>query len=432
MGEGHRGDARALMGSGDAMKQSQKVILAIMVCASWFATDGASADVDLVLRSKPQSNVGTLIEVGLYAVSAEETDFVALDAILSWDPTVLRLLSVDVSVHNWFLFGFLNDSGLDGLNADCGTETFCKTFTGLPWNDGDALLQALLLGSGIVATKDGVLITTFTFSADSPAVASEISFLPSAGDNSLSRVLQSGAVDVTGSLISAFVDVGPDLSAVDVHMPAGGMAEVWIIGKIAQQESIGVTILARIEEQQESIGSVTYTLAPPVDIAQRGDPWPGTGTFSALDTNALGLSPTLNGSVDDNGTFQPAVTDYSGPLVSFPITASSDAAGVWDIRLCEEPCGIEDGSFWNSTLGIPTARRHGIVRIVELGDGDDNQTIDLRDRSEFLACFTGGEAADPPAYSLAPELRCSVYDLDGNGAINLVDHELMVQVHLGP
>ncbi len=418
------------------MKQSPIVIIAVMVYASWFTADDASADVDLVLRTKPQTaNVGSLIEVGLYAVSSEETDFVALDAIVSWDPTVVRLLSVDSSVHNWFLFGFLDDSGLDGLNADCGAETFCNTFTGLPWNDGNAWLQALtpIGSSGIVATEEGVLITTFTFSADSPAVASEIALLPSAGDFTLSRVLRSGAADVTGSLNSAQVNVGPNLSAVDVHMPAGGTAEVWIFGEIAQQETIGVTILAWIQERQENVGSVTYTLAPPVDITQRGDPWPGTGTFDALDTDGPGLGPNLNGSVDDNGQFVPLVLDYSGPLVSLPITASGDATGTWDIRLCEEPCGIEDGSFWNSApFGVPTARRHGIVRIVTHGDGDYSQTIDMRDQSEFLACFTGGGAADPPAYSLAPELRCSVYDFDGNGVINLDDFEQMSQVLLGP
>jgi len=437
VGEGHRGDTEDLLGSGDAMKQPQTAVLSIMVCASWFMAGNASADVNLVLRAKPQqANVGMDIEVGLYAVSSEGTDFIALDAILAWDPSVLRLRGVDASVHNWFLFGFLDDSGLDGLNADCGEDVFCKTFTGLPWNDGDALLQALILpppgSSGIVATEDGVLITTITFTVERPAVASEITFLPSAGDSSLSRVLRSGGANVTGSLGAAFVNVGPNLRAVDVHMAAGGTAEVWVLGEITQLEIIGVTVLASIETRQGNAGTVNYTPAPPVDVAQRGDPWPETGTFSAFDTDTV-LTDLLNGALDDNGTFLPEVLDYSGPLVSFPITASSDATGTWDIRLCEDPCGTEDGSFWNSVpSGIPTARRHGIVRIVDWGDGNDSQTIDLRDQSEFLACFTGGGAADPPAYSLAPELRCSVYDFDGNGAINLDDFEQMFQARSGP
>jgi len=172
-------------------------------------------------------------------------------------------------------------------------------------------------------------------------------------------------------------------------------------------------------------GLVVFTPAFPVDVEQLSDPWPGAGTFSPFDTDAT-ASSTLNGSVDDNGSFLPANVTFSGPLSRFPVLASADAAGVWDVYLATS-AGL---SSWE---GIETGLWSGMLQIVEFGDGDGNAAIDTRDYSELQMCFTGPVSpAGPPAYSLAPERRCGVYDFDGDGDVDGEDYVEFLRVFSGP
>jgi hypothetical protein len=69
-----------------------------------------------------------------------------------------------------------------------------------------------------------------------------------------------------------------------------------------------------------------------VDIRQLEDAWPEVGSFTAFDTQQAG-APVLNGAVDDNGTFVAAPLTFSGGMASFPVKASPDARGVWDVTL---------------------------------------------------------------------------------------------------
>ncbi|MGD2107960.1 MAG: hypothetical protein PVI86_01085 [Phycisphaerae bacterium] len=123
-----------------------------------------------------------------------------------------------------------------------------------------------------------------------------------------------------------------ELSVEPLSVPHGGIGVVYVAGQIANFDTFGVNILVELVPRAGSVGTVTFTAAPPTDVTQEGDPWPGLGTFTAFDTDDTG-SPLLNGTLDDNGTFIPETTLFSGRLAGFPVVASSDAGGVWDVVL---------------------------------------------------------------------------------------------------
>jgi len=123
------------------------------------------------------------------------------------------------------------------------------------------------------------------------------------------------------------------LTANDLVLSRGDIAELLVSGVIVGDRTYGVTIMVEIVPRSGAVGTVRFTTAPPVDIVQRGDPWPLTGTFSRYDTNAPGFSYSLNGSVDDNGSFIANSLYYTGLLSGFPVTVSSDAGGMWDVYL---------------------------------------------------------------------------------------------------
>lgn len=104
--------------------------------------------------------VGGEVQIQLYAVSdtGSTQPFASMSAVLTWDPTRLKLLGkIDNGPYSWLQSSFPNDSLLDGLNAP---------YTGLPANDGDAWYQALgQFGTPPQATTGGLRVTTFRFEA---------------------------------------------------------------------------------------------------------------------------------------------------------------------------------------------------------------------------------------------------------------------------
>lgn len=122
------------------------------------------------------------------------------------------------------------------------------------------------------------------------------------------------------------------LSASSLEIPFGGSGSVVVSGAIDGFDTFGVTLFVELVPRAGSSGALTFTPAPPNDITQADDPWPGAGTFNAFDTDATG-SAVLNGSVDEDGSFVPRPVSFSGPLASFPVVASADAGGVWDVVL---------------------------------------------------------------------------------------------------
>ncbi len=104
------------------------------------------------------------------------------------------------------------------------------------------------------------------------------------------------------------------LTVNDITMVQGTIGYVVVSGSTAGESTMGLTIRLEIVPQAGVVGTVEFTPAPTVDIVQLedGDPWPGAGTFSAYDTG-LSQSPTLNGCIDDNGTFAATPLTFPAP-----------------------------------------------------------------------------------------------------------------------
>lgn len=123
-----------------------------------------------------------------------------------------------------------------------------------------------------------------------------------------------------------------ELAVNSMDMPPDSTVTLGVSGDIASESTFGVVILVELVTRGGNTGTLQFTAEPPVDIVQLGDPWPGVGTFTPFDTGSTG-SFLLNGSVDDNGTFIPGPVTFSGDLSGFPVIASVDADGIWDVVL---------------------------------------------------------------------------------------------------
>jgi len=200
----------------EIMGTAERLSLLVLIAAAAVAAlsdSRALGNVNLELRAeRAVSRVGETVSIGLYAVSdsAEPQTFLALDAVLVWDPVGLKLIGrVNNGSFAWTASWFPKDDSLDGLNADCGPEQFCSSYSGIPFNDGDAWYQAFALfpDSGPVATPSGLLVTTFRFTALAPVAATEVVLFESPLENAATtRVLDARdeqTMTVTGTLRSA-------------------------------------------------------------------------------------------------------------------------------------------------------------------------------------------------------------------------------------
>ena len=145
------------------------------------------------------------------------------------------------------------------------------------------------------------------------------------------------------------------LAASDLIIGPGGSGSVTVDGEIDGLSTYGVSILVELVPRSGTSGTLTFTPAPPNDVTQLGDPWPGLGLFTAYDTVDT-ESIMLNGSVDDNGSFIPGALTFSGALASYPVIASQDADGIWDVLLSTS---LGD-SGWE---GVTTTLVAGTVRV---------------------------------------------------------------------
>lgn len=170
--------------------------------------------------AQPFVRVGDTIDAGLYVVLTTETSpgLAGVQAIFSWDPSVLAIAGL-VSTGNeipWMSSFFPPDQDADRLNADCGPDLFCPSYTGIPFNDGDAFffaLAAFLNNEPLpLATPEGSLVATVRFSALSDVVATELRFLATSG---MVAVTQISAIDpVTKKTLPLLPELAPATFAV--------------------------------------------------------------------------------------------------------------------------------------------------------------------------------------------------------------------------
>jgi hypothetical protein len=176
------------------------------------------------------------------------------------------------------------------------------------------------------------------------------------------------------------------LAVVSRNATPGSGGAIVVTGQLSGESTFGVTVLVELVPRTGNVGTATFTTAPPTDIAQVGDPWPGFGTFSAFDSDLTG-SPSLNGAIDDNGTFVAQVTSFSGPLVEFPFITSADAEGVWDIVLATSQ-GVSGWEALTTTLsaGTLTLVSGGCINN---GQCDDGVFCNGAETCSSGSCFSG-------------------------------------------
>lgn len=176
-------------------------VVAVLIAAAGVCAPAAAA-VNLVLvpPAAPVA-VGEEFAVELRAVSdvGGGQTIAAMDVVLTWDASAMRLLGVlNNGPYAWLFAGLPNDAPLDGLNVSL--------------HDGNALFQALgRLGQPASApTGGGLLVTTLRFVALADASDAFIRIVPQLGTFTRTRVFdgQIPGLEIQGSLGEASVVVG--------------------------------------------------------------------------------------------------------------------------------------------------------------------------------------------------------------------------------
>ena len=200
------------------MKRLRRAVCGLAVGIFVIGSAGAvRAAVDVEWRPIHQTaRAGDVVSVGLFAASGVVggQSFRSMSAVVAWDPAKLELVGVDDSQNGyaWLLSYFPNDAHADRLNEDCGDAVYCSTYSGRPFNDGDAYFEALARFAPAAmpeAGAGGLRVTAFRFRVLDTG-PSQVRLIASTGGISRTRVVGADAsgVEVTGQVgAAALVDV---------------------------------------------------------------------------------------------------------------------------------------------------------------------------------------------------------------------------------
>lgn len=166
------------------------------------AVMGAFARADVNLEWRPASQTiqkGQTVDIGLYAVGDEPTDtLAAMDVIFAWESGFFQLQELD------------NTGAVPLMVSEFPTLLDYNLNEVIPPQDGDGLYRAKVhLGTSMVPSTDGILLTTFRFLAGAANSGATLTILPTGGDNGVTVVFGSDVPgdDVTGTLGSATVEI---------------------------------------------------------------------------------------------------------------------------------------------------------------------------------------------------------------------------------
>ncbi len=242
-------------------------------------------------------------------------------------------------------------------------------------------------------------------------------------------MLRKGVVPaVVAVLVGVVVAEAADIAVEDLSLAPGETGTLVVSAAIADEETWGITILVEILPRAGNTGTLEFTLAPPTDIALLGDVWEGNPfpelRFSTFDTD-LG-SPSLNATGLDNGTLQPALVTWSGQHAGFPVVASADASGVWDVTLSTSV----GASLWE--LPATSNLTDGTVTVSAFscsGPGNGDVSGDGLIDGGDVGPFTDVLLNNPTGTPVTPEFCAS--DMDESGIIDMTDLDMLVAELLG-
>jgi hypothetical protein len=202
----------------------------------------ASANIILEFRPFSQSVlVGSTVNLGLYAVwdGQPHQSFAAVDAIVGWNPTYLRMLNVSNAGAVPLLFSGFPSNDPYNLNEV------------VPPQDGDGLYQGLAnFGAPVTATLEGVLLTTLRFTAMAQTPSTPVDFLLSGGSPVGYTRVYDGTVpnlDITGGLHGATVTIIPEPASCLLMLAAAAL-----IGRRARGGRVAVLEGCRFERRRRT------------------------------------------------------------------------------------------------------------------------------------------------------------------------------------
>ncbi|MFQ5494553.1 MAG: hypothetical protein ACE5EX_04150, partial [Phycisphaerae bacterium] len=146
------------------------------------------------------------------------------------------------------------------------------------------------------------------------------------------------------SLAGAGAAGAVDISVTSMSIVQGRESTVVVTGSIDGQSASAVELILELQPGPGVIGTLTFTPgggAASDIVPLLPFPWPGS-VFTTQDTDD-NFSLLLNGAgIDSNAN---AVTmTFAGDLAGFPIVASADAVGTWNVLLTASGTGA--GSRW--------------------------------------------------------------------------------------
>ncbi|MFQ5496062.1 MAG: hypothetical protein ACE5EX_11855, partial [Phycisphaerae bacterium] len=143
------------------------------------------------------------------------------------------------------------------------------------------------------------------------------------------------AVSLSGAGAARAVDI----TVTSMSMVQGTQSTVVVSGTIEGQFASAVELILELQAGPGVTGTLTFTPGggPTSDIALiPPSPWPSP-VFTRQDTND-NFSLLLNGAgIDSVATA--AATTFSGDLAGFPVVASADAVGTWNVLLTASSTG---------------------------------------------------------------------------------------------
>ncbi len=188
------------------------------------SSNALAAPVDLALWPDATVDVGETVHVALTATSTGQ-DFYVLDAVLEWDPEVLRLVGNEPAIQ-------YDPDACDSWLMSCICWAVDVNAT---WEDGDAVYTAFAPPwEPATADADGLVVTVLVFEAVAHG-STTIEIIPAAGEWAETDVLTL----IDGQPANATGEYG-DGATITV-VPAGSIGP-WMqalgLGKIADEIGI--------------------------------------------------------------------------------------------------------------------------------------------------------------------------------------------------
>ena len=375
----------------------------------------ALGNVNLELRPVQETvRVGDVLEVGLHAVSDDETDQMVrgMQVILQWDPAYLGLDETQPLIasgpYPWLLSGFFDDSSRDGLNDT--------------WDDGDAYYQAAgNFQSPAWATTEGLLVTTFRFNALTPTLATDMAILPTLGQYTITQVLgEAVGEDVTGTLGTATTTVEPavDWGMLTLEIPSGMCG-------VQPGDTIAVSV--QVSDLSQPINGAQMLINFDDSVLSFNSAAAGDGVGSPWDVAAMVFSEVEDAVVTVALVLTGGQSDEDAVVARVEFVYLQDATPmVGTVQLLAQDPPLLTKLTESGTALTVIPELGDVLLIAARGDTDVDGDIDLQDFDALASCLDG------PGVTYSDSLECCRVDHEPDDDVDLIDFSEFQVSFTGP